>query len=90
MDDAIVAPKYFRQLRGADLRFEPWMNTALCFKSRGARRSRMTGISPLSSNLGARVWVRSPAAPARSTFIVFSAAYLSARQHPCTEERLSA
>jgi hypothetical protein len=33
---------------------------------------RITRVSPLSSNMGTRVWPRFPDPPVRSTFIVFS------------------
>src|SRR5580693_1579127 len=56
-------------------RIDPSINTAPCFKSRGARTSRITGVSRLSSNLGTRVRPRSPDPPVRSTFIVFSPTY---------------
>jgi hypothetical protein len=48
---------------------DPSTNSAPFFKSRGARTSRMTGVSPLSSSLGMRVWTRFPDPPVRSTFI---------------------
>src|SRR5438094_8430495 len=56
-------------------RIDPSIKTASFFKFGGARTSRMTGVSPLSSNMGTSVWPRSPDPPVRSTFIVFSPAY---------------
>src|SRR6266550_437422 len=56
-------------------RIDPSIKTASFFKFSGARTSRMTGVSPLSSNMGTSVRPRSPDPPVRSTFIVFSPAY---------------
>ena len=52
-------------------RTDPSINTAPLCKCGGARTSRMTGVSPWSSNLGTRVWPRFPDPPVSSTFIVF-------------------
>src|SRR6516165_8903064 len=60
-------------------RMDSSRNSAPFFKSRGARTSRMTGMSPRSSSLGVRVWPRFPDPPVSSTFILFSPAY-----PPCT------
>src|SRR6202043_2263347 len=56
-------------------RMDPSTNSAPFFRSRGARTSRMTGVSPRSSNLGTRVWPRFPDPPVSSTFITFSPIY---------------
>src|ERR1700737_1100298 len=56
---------------------DPSINTASFFKSRGARTSRMTGVSPWSSSMGTRVWPRFPAPPVSSTFMTFSPVYRS-------------
>src|ERR1700730_14864070 len=47
-------------------RMDPSINTAPFFKSRGGRTARMTGVSPLSSNLGTSVWPRFPDPPVSS------------------------
>src|ERR1700730_643384 len=56
-------------------RIDPSIKSAPFFKSRGARTSRITGVSPWSSNMGTRVWPRFPDPPVKSTFIVFSPTY---------------
>ena len=54
---------------------DPSMNSAPLFRCGGARTSRMTGVSPRSSSLGARVCPRFPDPPVSSTFMVFSPTY---------------
>src|SRR5208282_6761882 len=71
VDNTVAAAKYFRQLRPVENR--SFDKHRFRFQIRGARTSRMTGVSPLSSNLGTRVWPRSPDPPVISTFMVFSA-----------------
>src|SRR5262249_39237097 len=53
-------------------RTDPSMNSTPLFRCGGARTSRMTGVSPLSSSLGTRVCPRFPDPPVNSTFMVFS------------------
>src|SRR6266849_1670903 len=68
-------------------RIDPSIKTASFFKFRGARTSRITGVSTLLSNKGTRVCPRFPDPPVRSTFILFSAAYPFARQYAGTQDR---
>src|ERR1700730_5160821 len=67
-------------------RIDPSIKSAPFFNSRGARTSRITGVSPWSSTLGTRVWPRFPDPPVSSTFRVAGdhdeAAHLAGVQQP--------
>jgi hypothetical protein len=63
------------------------MNTAPSFKGGGARTSRRSGVSPLSSSLGTRVCPRFPDPPFSSTFMVFPDLHLSNLPHRARSRR---
>src|ERR1019366_7457777 len=63
------------------------MNVASRRGSSGARTSKITGVSPLLSNLGTRDWPRSPDPPVRRILIVLSSTWQRPVRHqhapPC-------
>src|SRR6516164_4486614 len=52
------------------------MNSVPLLRCGGARTSRMTGVSPLSSSLGTRACPRFPDPPVSTTFIILSSTYI--------------